>query len=348
MDANLRDYFKSHEEQIVKIQLLWRARKRHPNLLDHNPTVNTIRGFLPLLDDDRGADFEEELELESLRHLVVKLIRGNLEKEDAVAALDIKITLLIRNRITLDDVLETTEMYDGAGQRRGDDLGLLSLDKGTRQRLEGYQHLFYLLQTDPRYLVALIIQLKEKDTVYRFIGTVVLSLYGYAQSDREEQLFLNFFKLMIKHEVEQARDLMNFARENPAFFGLVVMQNRGAKERQFLRDLLWPLIKEVLDQPDLDLDVDPLSIYRDLIRDEESVSLVKNTLPYDVFFGKEHPPLRRVQDPGAGERQGHEDLCPEAQGPPFPHRQVSQRHCGLPPQDAIQPALHHLPDPPAA
>lgn len=34
----------------------------------------------------------------------------------------------------------------------------------------------------------------------------------------------------------------------------------GAKERQFLRDLLQPLIKDVLDQSDLDLDVDPLSV----------------------------------------------------------------------------------------
>jgi len=37
-------------------------------------------------------------------------------------------------------------------------------------------------------------------------------------------------------------------------------QCSGAKERQFLRDLLQPLIKDVLEQSDLDLDVDPLNV----------------------------------------------------------------------------------------
>jgi len=41
----------------------------------------------------------------------------------------------------------------------------------------------------------LIFQLKKKEKVQKFIETTVLTLYGYAQNEREEYLLLKLFKV---------------------------------------------------------------------------------------------------------------------------------------------------------
>jgi len=281
----MKDYYKSHEDKIIKIQALWRSKtagEHYRALNKENPPVATIQKFLHLLDDS-DKDFDEELELEKLKQQVVVEIRDNNERERQINLLDIKIALLIKNRTTLDDVVESTKKYMKK-QKNAEhvDHGLKSLDKDARSKLEGYQHLFYLLQTEPRYLAGLIFQLKKKDRVQKFIETIVLTLYGYAQNDREEYLLLQLFKYAIEFEMEQVMEPQDIHRGNPVFLKLVVQYTRGVKERQFLRELLGPLIKDVISQTDLDLDVDPLSIYRGLIKEEESRTGEKSALAYDV------------------------------------------------------------------
>jgi hypothetical protein len=61
-------------------------------------------------------------------------------------------------------------------------------------------------------------------------------------------------------EVEDISSIGDFWRANPLFVKLLLHYTRGAKERQFLRDLLQPLVKSVIHHSSLDLDVDPLSV----------------------------------------------------------------------------------------
>jgi len=58
--------------------------------------------------------------------------------------LDIKIALLIKNRTTLDDVVESTKKYIKKQKKESENVehGLKSLDKDARQKLEV---LFFLL-----------------------------------------------------------------------------------------------------------------------------------------------------------------------------------------------------------
>lgn len=44
------------------------------------------------------------------------------------------------------------------------------------------------------------------------------------------------------------------------FVKLLLHYTRGAKERQFLRELLQPLVKSVIHNSSLDLEVDPLAV----------------------------------------------------------------------------------------
>ncbi|EDO31617.1 predicted protein, partial [Nematostella vectensis] len=97
-------YFKEHQAAIIKIQAWVRANVAHNDykklITMQDPPVKTVRKFLHLLQHS-DADFEEELELQKLRAQVVTDIRSNQQLENDLNLMDIKIGLLVKNRITL-------------------------------------------------------------------------------------------------------------------------------------------------------------------------------------------------------------------------------------------------------
>ncbi|KAJ2559701.1 iqgap- protein [Coemansia sp. RSA 1933] len=323
---------------VVKMQNMYRAKlagKAYRTLTveDTPPTPKVVQSCAPLL-EDTDQDLEEELELERLRQKAVRQIRENQQTSRVLDHLDIKIALLVRNRISLEEVLRQTNRHfrfldevrrplassggnssssinvgilRGAYPTMADSAGSLyslrNMDKESRRRLEGYQNLFYLLQTQPVYLARLLFLLNQNGSksmrpaqtsagenagggedisISKLIETIVLTLFGFAQNAREEYLLLKLFCAAIQIELSAIYTLSEFLRGNPIFIKLAVHYNRGAKERKYLRDLLQPTIKKVIDDPDLDLESDPLAIYRTLIREEESRTGEKSRRPYDI------------------------------------------------------------------
>lgn len=172
-----------------------------------NPPIKTLNSFLHLLNDS-DFDFEEELELENLRQLVIRRIRENTQSDAQLNELDIKIALLVQNHITLDEVLKTTtSLTKKKAQRRmsmpisatSNPYTLKSLDRESRDRLVLYQQLFYLLQTQPSYFSKLFFMMSKTglftDRIKKQIEGVVLTMFGYAQNSREEYLLLKLFKV---------------------------------------------------------------------------------------------------------------------------------------------------------
>lgn len=172
-----------------------------------NPPITTLKSFLHLLNDS-DFDFEEELELENLRQLVVRRIRENTQSDAQLNELDIKIALLVQNHITLDEVLKTTSsLTKKKAQRRmsmpvsatNNPFTLKSLDRESRDRLVLYQQLFYLLQTQPSYFSKLFFMMSKTglftDRMKKQIENSVLTIFGYAQNSREEYLLLKLFKV---------------------------------------------------------------------------------------------------------------------------------------------------------
>ncbi|KAJ1660808.1 iqgap- protein [Dispira simplex] len=320
-----REHFEQHLPKIVQIQSMYRAklagRAYRTLTMEKNPPVSTMRSFVYLLDDS-DQDFEEELELERLRQQAVRRIRDNHQTENVVNDLDIKIALLVKNRITLEELIKTSRYkfiedhryWLATGGGAGGGLSMMSsstmgasshtalgpfingsatgtwnslyhLDKDSRRRLESYQHLFYLLQTQPVYLARLLFALNKGplgESNKKFMETIVLSLFGFAQNAREEYLLLKLFKTAIEQEIDSITGIHEFLRGNPVFIKLAVHHNRGAKERKFLRELLQPLVLQVIEDPTLDLESDPLVIYRGLIREEESRTGMRSLRPYDI------------------------------------------------------------------
>jgi Ras GTPase-activating-like protein IQGAP2/3 len=179
-----------------------------------NPPIHTMKNFVHLLDDSE-QDFEEEIgrflvnnrvyryaddctELERLRQQAVKKIRENSQAEAILADLDIKIALLVRNRISLDEVIKASRRQYKIESDAQLASRMLNLDKASHHRLECYQQLFYLLQTRPDYLGRLLFIMNQRGSdewAKKFIETVVLSLFGFAQNQREEYLLLKLFQV---------------------------------------------------------------------------------------------------------------------------------------------------------
>lgn len=87
--------------------------------------------------------------------------------------------------------------------------------------------------------------------------------------------------------------VQEFIRGNAQFIKLVVQYNRGAKERKYLRDLLSPLVRGIMDDDGLDLETDPCAIYRGTINQEEMQTGQPSRRPLDVNFHE------ALADPGA-------------------------------------------------
>nr|XP_042135220.1 ras GTPase-activating-like protein IQGAP3 isoform X2 [Peromyscus maniculatus bairdii] len=203
-------YFQKNVDSVVKIQAFFRARKARDDyrMLVHarHPPLCVVRKFAHLLNQSQ-EDFSAEAELLKLQEEVVRKIRSNQQLEQDLNLMDIKIGLLVKNRITLQEVVSHCKKLTKKNKEQLSDLmildkqkGLKSLSREKRQKLEAYQHLFYLLQTQPIYLAKLIFQMPQNRTT-KFMEAVIFSLYNYASNRREAYLLLQLFKTALQEEI---------------------------------------------------------------------------------------------------------------------------------------------------
>uniref|UniRef100_A0A8C3SSR8 IQ motif containing GTPase activating protein 3 n=1 Tax=Chelydra serpentina TaxID=8475 RepID=A0A8C3SSR8_CHESE len=269
-----------------------------------DPPLSIVRRFAHLLEQSQH-DFWEESELLKLREEVVKRIRSNQQLEGDLNLMDIKIGLLVKNRITLQEVVSHCKKLTRKNKEQLSNLmaidkqkGLKSLSKEKRQKLEAYQHLFYLLQTHPVYLAKLIFQMPQNKST-RFMESVVFTLYNYASNPREAYLLLQLFKTALQEEirskVDQLRDVLT---GNPTVIRLVVGFYRNARGQNALRQILGSPVQEVLQDKTLSIRTNPVDIYKAWINQLESQSGQKSKLPYDVSPDQalSHPEVQRRLD----------------------------------------------------
>lgn len=78
--------------------------------------------------------------------------------------------------------------------------GFKVMSKESHDRMEAYQHLFYLLQTNPTYLAKLIFEMPQDKTT-KFMESVIYSLFNYGSNVREEYLLAKLFKTALEEEI---------------------------------------------------------------------------------------------------------------------------------------------------
>jgi len=137
--------------------------------------------------------------MEFLRELAIRKIRENIELEKEVNALDIKIELLVKNKISIQEVFHASKKKKKNAPENETVESIFTSktpDKESRRKFKLYQNLFYLVQTNQKYLAKLMIKLNSiGSSQIKTIENTVMSLYGYAQNNREEYLLLNLIKV---------------------------------------------------------------------------------------------------------------------------------------------------------
>ncbi|NWQ98179.1 IQGA2 protein, partial [Burhinus bistriatus] len=284
-------YFKDHNDEIVKIQAFLRANKAREDYRTligaENPPLTVLRKFAYLLDQS-DLDFQEELEVTRLREEVVTKIRSNQQLEKDLNLMDIKIGLLVKNRITLQDVVLHSKKLNKKSKTQLEEMvmvdkqGIKGLSKERRKKLEAYQHLFYLLQTNPTYLAKLIFQMPQNKST-KFMDTVIFTLYNYASNQREEYLLLKLFKTALEEEINSKVDqIQDIVTGNPTVIKMVVSFNRGARGQNTLRQLLAPVVKEIMEDKFLIINTSPVDVYKSWVNQLEMQTGEASKLPYDV------------------------------------------------------------------
>ncbi|XP_019287082.2 ras GTPase-activating-like protein IQGAP3 [Panthera pardus] len=301
-------YFQKNVNSIVKIQAFFRARKARDDyrMLVHvpHPPLSVVCRFAHLLNQSQ-EDFLAEAELLKLQEEVVRKIRSNQQLQQDLNLMDIKIGLLVKNQITLQEVISHCKKLTNKNKEQLSGMmvldqqkGLKSLSKEKRQKLEAYQHLLYLLQTQPLYLAKLILRMPQNRTT-KFMESVIFSLYNYASNRREAYLLLQLFKTALREEirskVEQPQDMVT---GNPAVVGLVVRFYRNGRGQSALREILGRVVQDVLEDKTLSVHIDPIHLYKSWINQSEAQTGQRSRLPYDVTPEQalSHPEVQRRLD----------------------------------------------------
>ncbi|SPO07645.1 related to Ras GTPase-activating-like protein IQGAP1 [Cephalotrichum gorgonifer] len=292
-----RRFFRENMQKVIKIQSFVRAKiqgEAYKSLTTgKDPPVGAVKNFVHLLNDS-DFDFNEEVEFERMRKTVVQQVRQNETLEQYIDQLDIKIALLVKNKITLDEVVShqhalgghALSMIANSSMASANQFDLKALNKSSRRKLESYQQLFFTLQTQPQYLARLFRRIREQGTAEkecRRVELLVMSLFGWAQKRREEYYLLKLVARSIREEVEGSRTMQDYARGSYFWSKIVANYTRSPRDRKYLRDLLGPLIRDnIIEDPALDLESDPMQIYRSAINNEELRTGRPSHRPLDV------------------------------------------------------------------
>ncbi|KAL4081851.1 hypothetical protein V8B97DRAFT_1925744 [Scleroderma yunnanense] len=295
------EYYRSNLDKVVKIQSLFRAketREQYRQLtMGRNVTVGTIKNFVHLLDDSE-ADFQDEIKVERLRKKVVESIRENQALENDVSDLDVKIALVVQNVKSFEDLVRARRKY-GADSvaahatrasilaAHGDPFaGPNTLDHAAKRKLELYQQLFYLLQTNGEYLSRLFVEVANDGSNEKhrpLTERVALTLFGYGQDRREDYLLLKLFQLSIRQEIDSAASIEDVIHGHPMYLSIAVQYLRP-RQVSYVRETLQSIMRELIEAVDLDLESDPSIIHRSRIDIEEMRSGTTSNKPKDVPF----------------------------------------------------------------
>jgi len=229
-----------------------------------NQSHYSAKNLLELLqqqDREKGDQLAQtQKNLYDLKRNIALASKKNFTLERDIRNLDSKIALLIRNRISLEEVIA-----------QSGDISLINRtttlkDKKARKT---YGKLFYLLQTDTRYIAQLasLVKLGEIDNL---LQTVMFTLYGNQYDEYEEHLLLSMFQQVITYEFENAKGLSGVLRANTAITRMMTTYTRRSPGQHYLKQVITPVLKQITDNTELNLEVNPLKVYEEMINQYET------------------------------------------------------------------------------
>ncbi|CEP16815.1 hypothetical protein [Parasitella parasitica] len=217
---------------------------------------------------EQDVEIEDELvkvqkTLRELKTNISTQSKNNFLLERDVRFLDSRIALLIQNRMALD---ETKQQGDFANHL--EDYGDISSEQFPgNQKIQQYGNLFFLLQSEPRYIATLcrLVNLSEIDTL---LQTVMFTLYGNQYESREENLLLTMFQNVLAAQFEGATEFGSLLRANTPVSRMLTTYTRRGPGQTYLKAVLSQRINELIEQNDLNLQINPLKVYDEVIEEK--------------------------------------------------------------------------------
>lgn len=257
---------------------LTRGTFRLKSIIKFGNFFNFIRNFIYLFTQKALSQLDE------LKSKISTQSKRNFLLEKDVRYLDSRIALLIQNRMALDEVsgfrficlcdsdylcIISEKVVDipsdDKDQGSADSLSICMDDR----KKQLYGNFFFLLQSEPRLLAQLtrLLSLSEIDT---FLQTVMFTLYGNQYDSREEHLLLTMFQSVLKSDFEMATDFGSLLRANTPVSRMMTTYTRRGPGQQFLKFVLHENLLKIIQEPDVNLEIDPLKVYNQMINDEEA------------------------------------------------------------------------------
>lgn len=253
-----------------------------------NLSVTQIQGILQNAPKSDEVDWVQEIQ--ELKQQLTMEIRKNHVLERDLAKLDKRIGLLIRNRGEVEPKKEKKD------KKKDKNPAVKVPDFSTDpKKVEAYQELFYLLQAESRY-VAKLVYLVNMEEVQHFLDTVLITLYGAAFSPREEYLLLRLLQASIKNEMQVIKDIRGFIQAETVVPKMIITYNKRKQGAEYLKEVLGPLVKKVIEKGALNLDLNPKLIYQKLITETEIRTGKPSDLPRNVSEEQamKHPDVQKA------------------------------------------------------
>lgn len=275
--VRMLNYYITNVDRVIRAQAIIKSKFTHrayKSLLSmKNPPLSVIKRFAYLLTDN-DIDYQEEMELSELKDKIIEKSKTNEDLEMQIENLDIKLSLLDKNKITVEDFIKHKNKYKvykpnvTAGLKN-----LERLNKSSRERVELYQLMFYFLQTKPSYFVRLFATLQIGETAD--LQELICLLYpiknlSMDHHSREEYFYVKFIFALMKHDVtHNSRNISDLTKAQSSFWVDFFLQFNGhTYQRQHLKSFMNKAVLQVIENEELNFESDP-SIINDLIADRE-------------------------------------------------------------------------------
>ena len=266
-----------------------------------NVTVSDV--ILLISDGPPNLQSKLEAELKKIqdnKETLRGLMKENFLLHHDVRSLDEQIKMLVKNRITVEEITHKFShlmpKQDGAEGEEGRADSVRATLTHEQQTL--YGQLFFELQSKSHYLVRLSRLTQGSAQITNFVNTVLLSIFGDQYDNHDEQMLLVTMRDMLKIEFKEHGDddVSTFMRSNSCLTMMVSNYVRRPGSINAVKDILGGLINEVLEKKD-SLEVNPHKVYMELINSYEQSTGEKSTLPKDLSQDEiaVHPEVLKAQ-----------------------------------------------------
>lgn len=278
----MENHYTNNLDKVVKAQSILRSKYIHnayKSLINmKNPPVAVLRKFAYLLSDS-CSDYQEEMQLSKLKDLILEKSKNNEDLELQIENLDIKLSLLDKNKISIEDFMKQNNKFKAYKPVQPKTLNATNLDKlnkSSRKRIELYLSMFYFLQTKPTYWLRLYKDHPSCDrdeftkTLQHQILLVFPLLKGSVSThSREEFFFLKFVCTLMDNDILRSKNIADITKAKSALWiDFIVDFNNHVYQRMHLKKIFGKMVSRIIDDDELTFESDPSIIYNH-IRDKE-------------------------------------------------------------------------------